>query len=262
VSRSSAVSLSFRDMGGDGPPIVILHGLFGSSQNWASVGRRLASIGHCLALDLRNHGDSPHHPSHTLSDCIEDVSLWCERHEPRPVTLIGHSMGGLVAMGFAIARPDRIERLVVVDIAPRVYPIDHEREFAALAMDISGCAARGELDERLRPVIPEDRLRAFILTNAVRSDGGFHWRCNTEALRKARLFSDFSGVHGQFGGEVLFLVGGRSDEVKPEDGRRIKQYFPRAEVSVIAEGDHWMHVSAQDSFLEALESFLKKRNRM
>ncbi len=253
---TGGLELAFRDFGGQGRPLVILHGLFGSSQNWVGMGRRLTSLAHCYALDLRNHGDSPHDPSNTLADCVSDVRRWAEDHRHAPIALVGHSMGGLVAMGFAIRHPELTERLVVVDIAPKPYPVDHEQEFAALHTDISACRSRAELDALISPLIPEQRLRAFLLTNAVRSGAGYRWRVNVGALENARIFGDFPLGEGAFGGEALFLLGGRSSSVKEEDLAAIRLSFARAIVQRIPEGDHWLHVSAPEAFLGALQSFL------
>ena len=169
------MDLAFRELGGAGAPVVILHGLFGSSQNWAGIGRRLAAVsggsglprGSLYALDLRNHGDSPHAPTHSLRDCVEDLRDWTMAHASGPLRLIGHSMGGLVAMGFALSHPELVAGVASVDIAPRPYPRDHEREFRALHTDISGCERRAELDALLAPLIPDQRERQFLLMNAV-----------------------------------------------------------------------------------------------
>lgn len=254
------VDLGFRDFGGDGPPVILLHGLFGSSQNMAGVGRRLSLRGRCAALDLRNHGDSPHNPSMSLEDCVEDLERWCALHEGRPVAVVGHSMGGLAAMGFAIRHPERVSRLVVVDIAPRAYPVDHESELRALGTDISACTTRAELDTLLEPILPEERVRSFILTNAVRGPAGFYWRLNVDALRTADIFSDFSTVTGRYEGDTLFVVGGKSDKVKPDDLPRMARLFPRSRVEVIPGADHWVHATAPEPFMKILEKFLGDRN--
>ena len=124
--------LSHRALGGEGAPILILHGLFGSAQNWTGMGRRLVSRGTVYALDLRNHGESPHAPTHTLSDCVGDLQEWVAAHAREPVRLIGHSMGGQAAMGFATALPQLVSGIAVVDIAPRPYPPGHEKELRGL----------------------------------------------------------------------------------------------------------------------------------
>jgi pimeloyl-ACP methyl ester carboxylesterase len=250
------VSLRFRDFGGQGRAIVFLHGLFGSSQNWSAVGQRLSTLGHACALDLRNHGDSPHTRSHTLAENVEDVLGWVRSHAAGPLALVGHSMGGIVAMGFAMEHPDMVERLVVVDMAPRVYPLNHEPEFTALGTDIAACRSRGEIDSLLQGLVPDTRVRSFLLTNAVRVDGGFRWRLNVEALRTSTLLGDFARVSGSCGRPSLFLLGGGSRSVREADRERIRAFFPRAEVQVVPGADHWVHASAPEAFLSAVENFL------
>lgn len=218
------MDLAFRDLGGNGPPIVILHGLFGSSQNWASLGRRLAARGRCFALDLRNHGDSPHAPTHSLADCVEDLRIWIERRLDEPPRLVGHSMGGLAAMGFAIAHPRMTAAAALIDIAPRAYPLDHEREFQALQTDISVCRSRTELDALLAPLLPDPLVRQ----EGHEGGGGFAWRLNVAALEFSSISGDFSGVTGRFEGPALFVAGGSSDYLREADHAAVLRHFPRA----------------------------------
>ncbi len=251
------MELHARDFGGSGTAVVMLHGLLGSSMNWAGVGRRLSGLGHCFGLDLRNHGDSPHSPLHTLPDCMEDVRLWVETHVGSAV-IVGHSMGGLVGMGLALSFPKLVPGLVVVDIAPRAYAVDHEHEFAALTADISHCRSRADLDAVLAPMVPEQRLRSFLLTNAVREGDGFRWRLEPDVLRKASLFADAERLSGRYEGPALFVLGGRSGYVLPEDHVRIKARFPGAEIRVIAEADHWVHTAAPEAFVAVVAQFVQK----
>jgi pimeloyl-ACP methyl ester carboxylesterase len=250
------MELAFRELGGTGSPVVILHGLFGSSQNWAGMGRRLAARGHVFALDLRNHGDSPHAPTHGLTDCVEDLHDWARAHAQEPLALIGHSMGGLVAMGFALAHPDLVAGVAAVDIAPRPYPRNHEAQFQALHTDISGCANRAELDTLLTPLIPDSRERQFMLMNAVRGGVGFAWRCNVEALEKHTVAEDFARVRGRFDGEALLVACGKSPYVRAEDHAIMRGFFPNARVAPIPLADHWPHVSAPAETEQILGEFL------
>jgi esterase len=252
------VQLASRELGGSGPPILILHGLFGSAQNWASVGRRLAGLGRVVALDLRNHGQSPHAPSHSLEDCVADLDLWVGSHARGPVRLVGHSMGGLVAMAFAIAHPRQAAAVAVVDIAPRPYQRGHEQEFAALRTDIGRCSTRGELDALLAPLLPDPAVRQFMLTNAVRSpDGsGFRWRLGVEALASSSISSDFAHVAGSWDGPALFVAGGRSAYLADSDRSAVLRHFPRARIEVIPQADHWPHVSAPRELESLLVQFL------
>jgi len=250
------VDLSFRDLGGTGQTFVMLHGLFGSSQNLVGVGRRLAGRGRCFLLDLRNHGDSPHASDHSLSACAQDVAEWAGLHAPGRIALMGHSMGGLVAMAFALAHPKLTAGVVSLDIAPRLYASEHGPELQAFHTDISGCRSRAELDALLAPILPDASVRQFILTNAVRSGDGFRWRLNVPALEASTLSMDFGGVTGRYDGPALLVAGGRSNYVTASDPAAMLRYFPAAEVKVIPQADHWLHVSAPDQLVEILGAFL------
>ena len=255
------MELSYRTLGGQGAPIVILHGLFGSSQNWACMGRRLVSQGTVYALDLRNHGDSPHAPTHTLSDCVEDLHEWVAARGQGPVRLIGHSMGGQAAMGFAAALPDLVAGIAVLDIAPRPYPVDHEKELRALRTDIRGCRTRAELDALLAPLLPDPGVRQFILTNAVREGEGFRWRLNVEVLAANTLSSDFADFSGGYEGPALLVACGRSAYVREEDQALMRGYFPGVQVRTLPEADHWPHISAPAALEKALQEFLSWTGR-
>ncbi len=252
------MDLSYRDLGGSGQPVVILHGLFGSSQNWAGMGRRLADSGRVFALDLRNHGESPHAATHSLADCVEDLADWARARGCGPMRLIGHSMGGLVAMAFALRHPESTAGVASVDIAPRAYPPDHAQEAAALRTDISRYRSRAEVEAVVAPLIPDARERQFLLTNAVRKGEGFAWRLNMDALEKSTLSSDWADVTGLYEGEALLLAGGRSGYVRPEDHALMRRFFPRARVETLADADHWPHVTAAAELEARLRGFLAR----
>ena len=255
------MELSYRTLGGEGAPIVILHGLFGSSQNWAGMGRRLVSQGTPYALDLRNHGDSPHAATHTLSDCVGDLQEWVTAHAQEPVRLIGHSMGGQAAMGFAVALPDLVAGIAVLDIAPRPYPVDNEKELRAMRTDIRGCRTRAEVDALVTPLLPDLRVRQFILTNAVREGEGFRWRLNVETLAASSLSGDFADFAGRYEGPALLVACGRSSYVRDEDRALMKRYFPAVQVRTIPEADHWPHISTPAALEKTLHEFLSWTGR-
>jgi len=252
------MQLAFRAFGGEGPPVVILHGLFGSAQNWAGMGRRLAAHGAVFALDMRNHGDSPHSPDHTLADCVEDLHEWWAGHGGAPLRLIGHSLGGLVSMGFALAHPDKTAGVASVDIAPRAYPVGHQAEFRALRADISGCATRAEVDARIAEEVTDPATRQFLGTNAVRDGSGFHWRLNVDALERQTVAADLARVRGRFEGEALLVACGRSSYVGKEDHALMRERFPGARIETIPEADHWPHISAPDELARLLAGFLDR----
>jgi esterase len=252
------MKLSYRELGGQGAPIVILHGLFGASQNWAGMGRKLASAGRVFALDLRNHGDSPHGRPHSLEACVGDIREWSDAAAQTGLRLIGHSMGGLVAMGFSLLHPGLVAGVAAVDIAPRPYAPDHERELAALRTDISGCASRAGIDALLAPILPEDRVRQFMMTNAVRDASGFHWRLDPEVLATHTVAADWAGMAGRFDGEALLVACGRSPYVGPGDSEVMRRYFPAARVETLTDADHWPNVTDPAGLEAVLRSFLAR----
>jgi esterase len=256
------MKLYHREFGGQGFPIVILHGLFASSKNWVSVGKFLSSRGRSFAVDLRNHGDSPHADSHTLADLVGDLHEWLsDQHLERPV-IIGHSMGGLAAMAYSLSRPAALRGLVVVDIAPRPYRPDFEREFAALSLDIGELNSRAEIDQALQAIVPDPEVRQFLQMNAERSDGGFRWKLNVPVLKASPFMDgpDFGrfrdGLSGQSEVPALLVVGGESEFVREEDIPLFKGYFPQGSVKVIPGCGHWLHYVCSNGFQEMLASFL------
>jgi len=250
------MDLWYRDLGGQGEPIVILHGLLGSSQNWAGMGRKLVDAGHVFALDLRNHGESPHAPTHTLSDCVQDLADWADARAIPRLRLVGHSMGGLVAMGFALRYAGRTVGVASIDIVPRPYPPEHAGEFAALKTDIGACRTRAEVEAAILPLIPDTRTRQFLLTNAVRDGVGFRWRPNVAVLERHTVTSDWAEAHGSYEGEALLIACGRSSYVGAEDPDVMRRYFPRVRVETLAAADHWPHVTAPSELESALRGFL------
>jgi esterase len=255
---STRMDLAFRALGGEGGPIVILHGLFGSSQNWVGMGRKLSSLGTVYAVDLRNHGDSPHTPSHSLADCVQDLVDWAQARGLQSLRLIGHSMGGLVAMAFAIAHAELAEGVATIDIAPRPYPPEHGKELLALKTDISACRTRADVDQLLLPIVPDTPTRQFLLTNAVRDGQGFAWRLNVSVLEKSSLSSDWGRVTGTFEKEALLVAGGKSSYVRAADHAVMRRFFPRARIETIAEADHWPHVTAPAHLEALLRGFLQR----
>jgi len=250
------VDLWFRDLGGQGEPIVILHGLFGSSQNWAGMGRRLSAAGRVFAVDLRNHGESPHAPTHTLADCVQDISDWADARGLAGMRLIGHSMGGLVAMGFALRHGDRAVGVASIDIAPRPYPPENEKETAALKTDISRCRSRAEVEAVLRPLIPNDRTRQFLMTNAERQREGFRWRPNVPVLERSTVAADWARESGRYEGEALLIACGKSSYVTQADHEAMRRFFPSVKIETLADADHWPHVTAPKELEAALRAFL------
>jgi pimeloyl-ACP methyl ester carboxylesterase len=253
------LELEFRQEG-EGPPIVVLHGLFGSSRNWTSVSKALASRFQVHSVDLRNHGRSPWADEMSYLAMAGDVAAVLDRAGLDTAVIVGHSMGGKVAMALALTRPDRVDALAVVDIAPAAYRGTHEiLAQAMMSLDLTGVMRRGEVDAMLTEHVPDPGIRAFLLQNLDRAHDGFGWRLNLPALLHA--MDELGGFPARLGGATYdgpscFIAGGLSDYLRPEHGPLIESYFPKAEIKRIADAGHWVHAEAPKTFVETLETFL------
>lgn len=249
------VQLFHRDLGGAGnPPVVILHGLLGSSRNWQTVGRDLAAKYHVFALDLRNHGQSPHADEMTYAAMVADVLAWLAAQGLSRVSLLGHSMGGKAAMLLACEHPERVERLMVVDIAPKDYRWEaHRAEFAAMnELDLPHLASRAEAELRFEARVDDWAMRKFLVTNLERNaDGAWRWQMNLSALTAALPVLEKNPLPdaAQFKGVTTFIVGGRSRYVLPEDAAAIRRHFANAETKTIAESGHNPHMDQRPAFV-------------
>jgi pimeloyl-ACP methyl ester carboxylesterase len=254
-----SVNLHTREFGGQGLPVVILHGLFASSKNWVGTAQSLSDFCRPFALDLRNHGDSPHSDSHTLQDTIGDLDQWLQSRHLEQGVLLGHSMGGLVSMGFALSHPQAVRGLVVVDILPRGYRPDFTREFQALSLDLSPYKNRREIDEAMAPIIPDMQVRQFLQMNVDRTDGGFRWKLNVPALQSSEFLRgpDFSGFEQTYEGPTLLIAGGQSPFVRAIDRPRFYEYFPNATIEVLEDCGHWLHYICSEEFQGVVRRFIE-----
>lgn len=256
------MTLHHREFGEAGkPPLVVLHGLLGSSRNWQMVGRDLAADYHVSALDLRNHGASPHHDAMDYGAMVEDVIAWMDAQGIGRTRLMGHSMGGKVAMLLACRHPERVERLVVVDIAPKDYlSYGHRAEFAAMnELHVASLRTRAEAELRMESRVSDWAMRKFLVTNLEPLEtGGFRWLVNLPVLTEAlpSLEADPLAEADRWCGPTLFVTGGKSRYVQPGDWAKITAHFPQASVEVIAESGHNPHMETRESFLGAVRGFL------
>jgi esterase len=245
---------------GEGPPVVCLHGLLGSGRNWVGVANALAPRLEVVLPDLRNHGASPWSDEVGYPAMAEDVAGLLDELALPSARLVGHSMGGKVAMTLALTRPERVERLVVVDIAPVAYRHGFEGYInAMLAVDVDRLTRRAEADAALTPAVPDPSVRAFLLQNLEQRDGRFAWRPNLQALLAG--MGTITGVPDLPGarpyrGPCCFIRGARSDYVRDEHLPRIRALFPSAEVRTIEGAGHWVHAERPQAFLEALTGCL------
>jgi esterase len=245
---------------GEGPPVAILHGLFGSGRNWRSIAQQLALRHHILAFDLRNHGGSPWADGMSYREMVEDLRAAFDRRRIVRPALLGHSMGGKVAMLAALLYPAEVDRLVAVDIAPAPNPptlLSYVR--ALCAADLAGVTRRSEADTKLAAAVPNAAERAFLLQNLVVGDGTAHWRLNLEAIE--REFPDIVGfpelpANTAYGGPTLFVAGARSNYIRQDHEPIIRRLFPRARITRIDGAGHWVHAEQPKSFIETVSPFL------
>jgi pimeloyl-ACP methyl ester carboxylesterase len=246
---------------GQGPPLIILHGLFGSQRNWGGIIRALAPENEIHGLDLRNHGESPWSDSMTYDDMAEDVAHYIETQHIGPVTLLGHSMGGKVGMRLALTRPDLLSKLIVVDIAPVAYHNEHYSGYVAamLALPLERMTRRADADAALKPSIPDDMLRAFLLQNLVSDGGHFRWRINLAKIgANMTALIGFPESDSRYPSPSVFLAGERSNYIRPRDRESILRLFPAAIVLEIAESGHWPHAEHPERFLGMVRPLLKE----
>jgi esterase len=244
---------------GQGEPLVILHGLFGSLNNWNTLGQKFAEDFTVFLVDQRNHGRSPHDPVHSYEVMAQDLLEFFEEHAISAAHLVGHSMGGKTAMEFALSHSDRVKKLVVVDMSPGATAPTHDTIFEALtSLHLGQFTSRESIDEALKRQIPDETVRQFLLTNLKRDEGGgFAWKMNLDALN--RNYGEMNrGIENgrKFQGRTLFLAGGNSSYVTEEDVSSIKALFPRVQFRSVPGVGHWVHAEAPDQFLTLVRDFI------
>ena len=244
---------------GQGRAVVLLHGLFGSADNWHHIALRLAESFRVFAVDQRNHGQSPHSDAMDYPLMAADVNHFMAARGLATALVVGHSMGGKTAMQFALQFPERVEKLVVADMAPRHYAPAHEKIFAAqLALDLKSFSTRQEIEDALAPEIPNLVLRRFLLKNLGRTAAGeFFWKINLRGIAASylKLGEPVSGL-APFAKPALFIRGGKSNYMKPEDEPMIQKLFPQSQIQTLAAASHWVHADQPEEFLRLVLGFL------
>jgi pimeloyl-ACP methyl ester carboxylesterase len=245
---------------GSGRPLVILHGLFGSLDNWRAQAKELSRLFQVYRLDLRNHGNSPHSDVMDYPAMAEDLREFLSARGLASAFILGHSMGGKAAMQFATAHPGMVEKLAVVDIAPKNYPPEHEKIIQALlSLKLEDFHSRPEVDAALSKKIPDAAVRRFLLKNLTRGDGGLRWRMNLKAIEKnyRTLCKTIEPSPGPgFEKPACFIRGAESKYVTEADYGRIIDLFPRAILPTVGNAGHWVHVDNPQGFAEAVTKFL------
>ena len=239
------------------PPLLIAHGLFGSARNWGVIARRLSDRREVLAVDMRNHGDSPRFPTQSYADMAADLAGVIAAHGGR-ADVLGHSMGGKAAMMLALTEGAMVNRLVVADIAPVAYSHDQTRHITAMrALDLSGLTSRAEADARLAAAVTDPALRAFFLQSLDLRATPPGWRINLDVLEaEMPKIIGWPQVAGHFDGPTLFLSGALSHYVLPDHREAIRTLFPGARFAKLPGAGHWLHAEKPRAFEETVRVFL------
>ena len=242
---------------GGQPPLLIVHGLFGSGRNWGVIARHLADTRDTVTVDMRNHGNSPRAPGQSYPEMAADLAEVIATL-PGPVDLLGHSMGGKAAMVLALTHPDLIRRLVVADIAPVAYTHDQTRHVEAMrSLDLTGITSRSEADRRLSATTPDPALRAFFLQSLDLKATPPRWRLNLDVLQaEMPEIVGWPAPPGSFPGATLFLSGADSAYVLPEHRPTILALFPKARFAKLPGAGHWLHAEKPRAFEETVRVFL------
>ncbi|AFM04086.1 putative hydrolase or acyltransferase of alpha/beta superfamily [Bernardetia litoralis DSM 6794] len=262
------MKLNYKELGNPkSQPLLILHGVFGSLDNWLTLGRQFAETYRVFLIDQRNHGRSPHDSTMNYTALADDLHNFIEEHQLKNPLLIGHSMGGKVVMQYALNYPDTFEKMVIVDISPRKYNVSHHEAIlnGLKAIDVEKLENRSDADEVLGQYIDEEDVRMFLLKNLARTKEGFEWKMNLPVLEKSIT---------KIGGAVtknknidtaidynekptLFINGGQSRYIQEKDISTITKYFPNAHIHTIHDAGHWVHAQSPKEFFDVVMKFLK-----
>ncbi len=259
---------------GSGSPLIILHGLYGMSDNWLTIAKQLADHFEIFLIDQRNHGASPHSESQTYTDMVDDLKEFFEKHDIEKASILGHSMGGKTAMFFATAHPERISRLIIADISPKSYVADkhaapqlemHSKIInAMLSVDFTQVKSRRDVALQMETILPNKRIIQFLLKNLKKNeDNHFSWQLNINAIKNnvnniLEGFDEkkFNESNALTNFPVLFLRGENSDYIQDNDEILIRKIFPYADIVTIFDAGHWLHAEQPQAFHSAIMDFV------
>jgi len=252
------MQLNFKKLG-SGDALIILHGFMGSLDNWQSLANEFAKSFEVYLIDARNHGKSPHTATHSIAEMVEDLFVFMQQQHISKAHIIGHSMGGKVAMQFAVNYPNSVNKLIVADIAAKKYGRGHDDVFEALyAIDLTKIQTRKQAEEAMLPHVSEFGTRQFLLKNLERLENGtYQWKMNLDVLHR-----DYEEITQEVKNNkpitipVLFLKGELSRYIKHEDWEQIQSIFPKAELMEISKAGHWLHADNPKEFYEKVIAFL------
>ena len=249
----------FYRQSGAGPPLIILHGLFGSSDNWYTLAKLFSLHFTVFLIDQRNHGQSPHSDEFNYRLLTEDLQEFIEEHKLQRPSIIGHSMGGKTAMNYAVRNGENVDKLIIVDIVPKRYPVHHDHILEGLmAVTAANLDSRNDADRMLAGFVPEPAVRQFLLKNLSRkSTGGFEWKINVEAIKNnIETMGEGMVYPGTYNSEALFIKGAKSDYYDAGDEVLIKTIFPKATFATLNTG-HWVQAENPDDFGKLVLDYLR-----
>lgn len=244
---------------GDGEPLLILHGYFGNGDNWKTIANSLSDVFQVHLIDQRNHGRSFHSDEFDYELMVDDLHAYIEHHQLENVNLLGHSMGGKTVMLYAVEFPENVNKLIVADISPRMYPPHHHDILEALnSIDFTIQNSRKLVDEKLKELIPENGVRQFLMKNIYwREKGQLDFRFNLESLTEN---NEEVGValpsFTVYEGAALFLKGENSGYISANEAPIINAHFPKSKITTIKNAGHWLHAENPSDFLKATKGFL------
>ncbi len=243
---------------GSGQPLVLLHGLFGSYENLAGIARALTDQWQIISIDLPNHGLSAHSEHMDYTSMVADLAETLDSLQIKHCALLGHSLGGKLAMAFALAYPKRVSQLIVADIAPVNYQRSHQAVFSGLtAVNLAAISSRSDADKQLAEHITEPGVRQFLLKSLEKTDSRFRWKFNLAALEQCyNTLLSAPTDDGSYAGPVLFIKGADSDYILPEHRPEIMRYFPAAQAKIINGTGHWLHAEKPAAFAKLVRDFL------
>lgn len=253
------MSLNYKTFG-QGPPLIILHGLFGMLDNWKSIGTRLAEDFSVYLVDVRNHGRSPHYPTHSYAEIAADLNQWMEEQWIYEATLVGHSMGGKAAIQYAYDYPDHLDKLIVVDIVPKTYSGGHESIIRALqAVPIDQVTSRSEVEASLQTTISDRGVILFLMKNLTRKkEGGFQWKMNlpviannyTSQIMASPTYQDRIEV------DTLFVRGSKSNYISDADLPLLDNLFSQYRLETCHGAGHWVHADKPEELITLFKDFI------
>lgn len=254
------MKLDFQQIGNGSTPVVILHGLLGSGQNWRTIAGRLSVPDRTIYLpDARNHGTSPHSVDHSYDDMAGDLVEFLDNREIKSAHVVGHSVGALAVMLSACQHPGRVRSLVSVDFAPRAYKSANRHVLDAMTeIDLEGVSTRQAVAQQLESKLKDRTLVMFVMTNLKQDEsGGYRWRVNLPALLSfTHAMSQYEMPEtSQYAGPSLFLRGDRSEYVREADEPLIRRHFPYSQIETIHSAGHWIHADQPDAVVTALSNF-------